>query len=189
MERLLQYINSIYPLSTEIIEALGRNLKTKNYSKKEFVLKEGQTCKNIYFIEKGLLRCFYIKGAKEVSTWFMKEGDMVISVESFFKQQPSYESIQVLEDCVLYSMQYEDLQEMYHQFPAFNFPARKITEDYYVLSEQRLNSLRMQRASERYKFLLENHAELLKRVPSKYLSSYLSITEETLSRMKSKVMI
>ena len=187
MESLLQYINSIYPLSEEIKEALSQSLKRKTFSRKEFILKEGQICKNIYFIEKGLLRCFYIKGAKEVSTWFMKEGDMVISVESFFKQQPSFESIQVLEDCILYSMQYEDLQELYYKFPVFNFPARKITEDYYVLSEQRLNSLRMQRASERYKFLLENHTELIKRVPSKYLSSYLSISEETLSRMKSKV--
>jgi CRP/FNR family transcriptional regulator, anaerobic regulatory protein len=187
MESLLQYINSIYPLSTEIIQALSQKLRKKIAKRKEFLLREGQICKSIFFIEKGLLRCFYIKGAKEVSTWFMKEGDMVISVESFYKQQPSYESIQALDDCILYSMEYEDLQEMYHMYPTFNFNARKVTEDYYALSEQRLYSLRMQRASDRYKFLLERHADLIKRVPSKYLSSYLGITEETLSRIKSKI--
>jgi CRP-like cAMP-binding protein len=187
MEMLMQYINSIYPLSTEVKETLSQHLKRKEFKRKEFILKEEQICKSIYFIEKGLLRCFYIKGAKEVSSWFMKEGDMVISVESFFKQQPSYEAIQVLEDCILYSLEYENLQEMYRKFPEFNFPARKITENYYALSEQRLYSLRMQRASERYKFLLEKHAELIKRVPSKYLSSYLGISEETLSRIKSKI--
>jgi CRP-like cAMP-binding protein len=129
MESLLQYIHSIYPLSSELRENLVDNLKRKEFSRKEFLLDAGQVCRRIYFIEKGLLRCFYIKGAKEVCSWLMKEGDLVISVESFFKQRPSYESIQALEDCIIYSMEYEDLQEMYYKFPEFNFAGRKITEN------------------------------------------------------------
>lgn len=189
MQDLIEYINSIYPVSMEIKEALAQELKRKVFCKKDFILKEGQTCKSIYFIEKGLLRCFYIKGSKEVCTWFMKEGDMVISVESFFNQKPGYESIQVLEDCVLYSLQYDELQNLYKKFPEFNFVGRRITETYYSLSEQRLYSLRMQKASERYHYLLRNHSELIKRVPSKFLASYLGIALETLSRMKHKIII
>jgi hypothetical protein len=116
----------------------------------------------------------------------MKEGDLIISVESFYQQKPSYESIQALEDCTLISQQYNELQEMYKRFLELNFIARVLTEKYYNLSEQRLYSIRMLRASERYKFLLDNYPELIQRVPSKYLASYLSVTEETLSRIKSK---
>lgn len=117
----------------------------------------------------------------------MKEGDLIISVESFFQQKPSYESIQALEECTLISITYDELQYIYKTYPELNFIARVLTEKYYALSEQRLYSMRMQRAHERYKFLMDNFSELIKRVPSKYLSSYLSISEETLSRIKSKI--
>lgn len=189
MKQLFLYINSIYPLSDDIQKHLVLNLKRRVLSKKDFLLKEGQTCKSINFIEQGLLRCFYIKEAKEVSTWFMKEGDMVISVESFYNQRPGNENIQALEDTIVYSMDYEILQSMYHMFMEFNFIGRSLTEKYYELCEQRIYSLRMQPAIERYLYLLNNHPELIKRVPSKFLASYLGIAMETLSRMKHKLII
>jgi hypothetical protein len=117
----------------------------------------------------------------------MKEGNLIISVESFFKQIPSYESMQLLEDCTLIGIGYDELQDMYNRFPEMNFIGRVLTEKYYTLSEQRLYSIRMLRALDRYKFVMNNFPELIQRVPSKYLSSYLSVSEETLSRIKSKM--
>lgn len=76
---------------------------------------------------------------------------------------------------------------MYKTYPELNFIARVLTEKYYVLSEQRLYSLRKKRARERYEYLIDNFPELIQRVPSKYLASYLSVSEETLSRIKSKI--
>src|SRR5437868_3676657 len=102
MEELLKFLNSINPLSQHLIEYLARNLKTKNLRKKDFLLKKGHISRDIYFINKGLLRCFYIIDDKEVSSWFMKEGDIIVSVESFFRQIQSYEFIQALDHCVLY---------------------------------------------------------------------------------------
>ena len=116
----------------------------------------------------------------------MKENDIIISVESFFRQTKSIESIQALEETVLYSISYNELQYIYRQFPEFNFIARVLTEKYYTLSEQRLYSIRMQRSHERYQYLLDHFPELIQRVPAKYLASYLGITEETLSRIRSK---
>lgn len=117
----------------------------------------------------------------------MKEGDMIISVESFFKQQPSYENIQALEELDVLALKYSELQLMYHKFPEFNFIARVLTEKYYTLSEQRLFSLRMQRALERYEYIMEHHPDIIKRVSSGYIASYLGITLETLSRIKHHV--
>jgi CRP-like cAMP-binding protein len=184
MEELLQYLNLICPLSKYLCEHLSSVLKNKKYFKKDFLLKEGHISDKIFFIESGLARCFYSQHEKEVCSWFMKEQDCIISVESFFQQKPSYENIQALEDTNTYDIDYNELQFIYQNFPEFNFIGRVLTEKYYALSEQRLYSLRMQNATERYHFLMEHYPELIQRVPAKYLASYLSIAEETLSRNK-----
>lgn len=185
MEALLKYLESIYPMSDGCKEKLASILKLKELPKKELLLRAGHICQHIYFIQKGLLRCYYYRNDVEICSWFMKEGDVIVSVESFFKQAVSYESIQALEDCELYYIHYKELQEIYRTFPEFNFIARVLTEKYYCLSEQRLYSLRMMRAHERYDYLLEFHPELVLRVSSKYIASYLGITPEMLSKIKS----
>ncbi len=187
MKQLFDQLNVIYPMSQNLQEYLLNQLKYFSVRKRDFLLQEGEICKSICFIEKGLVRCFYNREEKEVSSWFMTEGHFIISVESFFKQKPGYENIQTMENCKLLSINYNELQYIYKNYLEFNFIARVLTENYYALSEQRLYSLRMQRATDRYKFLLVNHPEFIQRVPSKFLSSYLSITEETLSRIKSKL--
>ena len=184
MKELLAFLNSIYPLSQSAREYLIQNLKEIEIPKKKFLLKQGRICHNIYFVEKGLLRCFYTKNDKEVNSWFMKEHDVIFSVESFLNQTPSYENIQVLEDSILHYITYDELQYLYNNCPEFNFIGRVVTEEYYKLSEQRLYSLRMQKANERYNFMMNNFPHIILRVPSKYIASYLGITEETLSRIR-----
>jgi CRP-like cAMP-binding protein len=185
MEQLLAYLQSIHPLSTDLVAYLGTVLKTKKLAKREMLLGEQQICKNIYFVSRGLVRCYYLLDATEVSSWFMKEGDVIVSVESFYTQKPSDEIMQALEECELYYISYDELQYVYKHYPEFNFIGRVLIEKYYILSERRLFSLRMQKASERYRYLLDYHPELILRVPSKFLASYLGITEETLSRIRS----
>ncbi|HEX8333454.1 MAG TPA: Crp/Fnr family transcriptional regulator, partial [Segetibacter sp.] len=101
-------------------------------------------------------------------------------------QRESYESIQALEDCIVYYISYEELQFVYRNFPEFNYIGRVLLERYYMLSEQRLYSLRMQRSQERYDYLLEHFPELILRVPAKFLASYLGITEVTMSKIKAR---
>jgi CRP-like cAMP-binding protein len=186
MLRFLQFLNSIYPLSEQHVQHLSKVLKTQTFAKKSFLLKTGQICNHIYFIETGLARCFYIKDGIEISSWFMKEGDMIISVESFLSQKESHEAIQALEDMIVHYVSYEELQFIYKNFLEFNIIGRVLTEKYYTLSEQRLFSLRMMRAQERYDFMSKNHQELIQRVPSLHIASYLGITKETLSRIRAR---
>ena len=120
MNELITFLDTICPLSSELKEHLRLILKTKTFLKKDFLLRAGHICQNISFIEKGLFRCFYAHGENEVSSWFMKEGDVIISVESFFKQVASYESIQALEDCTVYYISYEQLMHAYIIFVEFN---------------------------------------------------------------------
>lgn len=184
MKELIAYLNSIYPLSEKAKDYLLEHLKNIEVPKKKFILKKGRVCYNIYFVQSGLLRCFYIKSDKEINSWFMKESDVIISVESFFNQSPSYENIQALEDCILYYIEYNELQYLYNNCLEFNFVGRVLIEKYYKLSEQRLYSLRMQKAVEKYSFIMNHFPQIIQRVPSKYIASYLGITEETLSRIR-----
>lgn len=98
MEELTVLINSIYPVSQELRDHLLRVVKAKTVYKKEFLLKAGKVSHSLCFIQKGLLRAYYIKGSTQVSAWFMTDGDFIVSIESFYEQKESYESIQALED-------------------------------------------------------------------------------------------
>lgn len=186
MEELLHYLNSIHPLSEKFKEYLAEHLKTKKLSKKDFLLKSGHVNREMFFISRGLLRCFYMIDDKEVSSWFMKEGDVAISVKSFYQQAESNENIQALEDSLLHYITSDELHFLYRTFPEVNIVARVLTEKYYTLSEERLYAMRLQKSIDRYNYLRENHGELILRVPSKFIASYLGITEVTLSNIKSK---
>lgn len=186
MQELLLYLNSIHPLTAELQEHLTLILKPKQFSKKDYLLKAGHICRNICFIKKGLMRCFYLKDQHEVCSWFMKEGDVIVSVESFFNQTESYEYIQAIENSEIYCINHQQLEYIYRAYPEFNFVSRILLQKYYTMSEQRLYSLRMQRSRERYDYLMQNHPELILRVPAKYIASYLGITEVTMSKVKAR---
>lgn len=183
---ILSILTQIHPVSQELQNAIASNIKSKSFKRKEFLLKAGQVCQNMWFIESGLVRCFYDKDDKEVCSWFMKEGDFIISVQSFFNQQASYETVQALEDTVVHYITYQQLHELYLSFPEFNIHGRVLTQRYYALCEDRLYAIRMHTAAERYAYLLQNYQELIKRVTNTDIASYLGITLPTLSRLKSK---
>lgn len=184
--QLIAYLHSIHPLSPALREHLHEIIKMTEIKKRDKLLRPGQVCTNIYFIEKGLFRCSYIEHFKEVCVWFMKEKDVIVSVNSFFRQTPGYQTIQAMEDSRIYSISHRELQHIYQQYPEFNFTGRLLTEKYYALSEERLQLTRIQRVEERYTQFLKAYPELPERVPTKYIASYLGTTLETLSRIKKK---
>jgi len=187
MEALLQFLNSVYPLSNECKDHLVKILRIKELTRKDFLLKEGQVSKEVCFIEKGLLRCFYIKDGIEVSRWFMREGDVIFSISSFYDQVSSFEYIQALEDCFLYYITWEELEYIYKTFLEFNYVGRELTKKYHKLWDRQLYYIQMQSAEERYRWLLNEHPELPLRVPAKHIASWLDITEVTFSKIKRKV--
>jgi len=178
-------ISQYITISPELRSDLDSKLKCDTYHKRSHLLKEGQVSNHLYFVTKGLLRAYSItdKG-DEVNSWFMQENDFLISVRSFYTRLPSLETIEVLEDCEVISIHYNDLMELYSKHTAFNIVGRVLTEKYYCESEIRLSFMRGHSAAYRYKMLLKNYPELIKRVPNKYLASYLGMTEFTLSRIK-----
>jgi CRP/FNR family transcriptional regulator, anaerobic regulatory protein len=161
MEKLLAFLHQIFPLPEGLRAYLSVTLKSRTIARKDFLLLEGQVCREIYFIEQGLVRSFYTRGKRDVTAWFMKEGDVVISINSFFGQRPSADNIQALEETTVQYVSYEELEYMYRQFLTFNVNGRKVLTHYYLQSEARATSMR---AKERYEWLLDNQPDLLHRV-------------------------
>lgn len=187
MGKLIELTKQLWPsMSREFEDVLRSSLVREEVSKKQLILKEGQTAHRMHFVEQGCLRGYYLKGGEEINSWFMKEGDFVISIVSFYTQTPSEEIIETLEDCVLWSISYQRLHQLYLQYPEFNRVGRLLTEHYYVLSEQRTQNLRKKTADERYRQLVTSFPDISNRVPLKFIASYLGISFETLSRLRAK---
>jgi CRP/FNR family transcriptional regulator, anaerobic regulatory protein len=188
-DKLLSYLSVWYPLNNELRAWLRQTLKLRQLRRKELLLRAGEVSDCICFVANGLLRAYHVPDTGEDTTvWFMKEGDIAISVKSFYEQTASAEYIEALEPTVLLYISYAELQEAYARFPDFNVLGRLITERYYILSEERLLCIRNKRAIERYRFLLHHHPDIIERAPDKYIASYLDISKGTLCRLKHGVL-
>jgi len=185
VEELFILLNSIYPLPEEVKEHLKEILKWKQLSQGEYLLKAGHFCEHVYFVKKGLLRSYYLKDNKtEVNNWFMKQGDVVYAVRSFLLQIPSDEYIQVLEDAEFFYISQWELEKIYEEHIIFNIHGRKLTQKYYLLSEERSFIMRMNYARERYDYLFTHYPDLVNAIPDKDLATYLGVRPVTISRIR-----
>ncbi|RXK87154.1 Crp/Fnr family transcriptional regulator [Filimonas effusa] len=184
MESLLTRLHAIQTMSADLETYLRAHVQTKQVNKNEYILRANTISRHIFFVEYGLFRCFYEVGDQEISSWFMKEQDIIIAVSSFFKQESSNESIQALEPALVHYISYDHLQQIYLKFPEFNIHGRLLTEKYYIQCDERLFAIRGNTAAERYAFIMKKHPEMILRIPSKFLASYLDISVYTLSRLR-----
>ena len=174
------------PELTAAIEGLAR---PEQWVKGQLLLQPGRVARRVYYLETGLVRGYSLVNGREVSSWFMREGDFVISIASFFTQAPTEEFLELLEDGSGFSLSYDDLQQLYRTLPAFNFHGQVLTEQYYVLSELRAQHLRSRPAAERYAQLLRDFPSVFQRVAVQHIASHLGMAPETLSRLRSKSLI
>lgn len=181
---LFSFVSTIQVPTPALAEAIASCLRKESFLKKTLLLKEGLVCDRLYFIEKGFVRAYYYKHEQEITSWFMQENEMIISVYSFFNQQPALENIETIEDSTLISISFDDLQRLYRLYPEFNFIGRVMAERYYCLSEERLMTMRMQSTQEKFDTLLRSHPEIMSRAALKHIASYLGMKPETLSRLR-----
>lgn len=184
---LLQTLNLIRPLSARLQERFSECVREEILPRKHMLQRQGETARRIYFIISGMARAYYVdNNEKQCTTWFMKQGDLMISVYSFFTQRPAPENIELLEESRLQFMSWSQLQAIYADFPEFNYHGRIMTEKYYIESEQRAILLRNSTAFERYQLLLQTHPDILQRVSLRTIATHLNVSHEALCRIRAR---
>jgi CRP-like cAMP-binding protein len=169
-------------------EEIKKNLSIRDWHKGETLIREGHYHPNMYFLQKGAARGYYIKDGTEVNTWFAFENELVGSFQNYLNN-PSQESIELLENCRLVVIHLAPLQKLLSfNIQVSNF-VRLIVEEYTAFLEERVFGLQFMSSMERYLYLLEHEPETLRRVSLTHLSSYLGITRETLSRLRAKILL
>lgn len=186
MEHLLNHIKKYYALSEEAQQALQDCMKKSLFNKNEFILTQGQICRHLYFVEKGALRGFYHLDGKEITHWFGFENDFVTSFHSFITGEAAIESIQLLESTTCWSISKETLMGLFNDHHEIERLVRIIYEKYYIRLEERYVNAQFKNASERYEDLMQQTPYIVERVPLGYIASFLGISQETLSRVRSK---
>ena len=156
----------------------------KKFAKGEKILSEGETCQNIYWIVKGLVRQYYYKNNKDLTEYMAVENTIVMSIESLFKEKPSTQIIQALEPTLIYALPKAELEAVAMKSVNIQILFRKILEESLIISQQRADMLRFESAQDRYQKLVKSSPQLVLRAPLVYIASYLQMTPETLSRVR-----
>ncbi|MCO4292789.1 Crp/Fnr family transcriptional regulator [Solitalea sp. MAHUQ-68] len=185
--KLEDILRSIYDLRDASLNKLIERISPARFPKGHRLFNTGKIETDLYFISKGMARAFLNTEAHEITFWFGKEGDTVLSYNSYIHNKPGYETIELLEDSELYRLKTVDLMELYNEDIHISNWGRKLAEYELVKTEERLISRQFKTAIERYKELIERQPELIQRVQLGYIASYLGVSQVTLSRIRAEI--
>lgn len=170
----------------DILESI---LEPVKYGKGEMILTEGEVCRGISYIEKGLVRQFYNKNGKEVTEHLGVDHTIFMCIESLFKEEPSRLQVEALEATLVYILPKSKLEAAAIRNVNIQMLYRKILEESLIQSQVHADLMRFETAPNKYKRLCELSPQVVLRAPLTYIASYLQMTPETLSRIRSGVLL
>jgi CRP-like cAMP-binding protein len=187
LTRFRKKLESFAPLSDADFSLWATTMQEKQLGKGEVLLKEGQVCRQYYFICKGFVRTFCLENGIEVNVNFFFEDDLVCDFDSFRNETPSKYYLVCMEDTiVLYAQKSEALPVFQSNISYYNFLFR-FFQLLYLAESEHSNSFKLMSPDDRYRFLLEHKPQFLQRIPLTHLASYLGISRETLTRIRKKM--
>lgn len=170
----------------DILEGI---LEPVKYGKGEMILTEGEVCRGISYIEKGLVRQFYHKNGKEVTEHLGVDHTIFMCIESLFKEEPTLLQVEALEATLVYILPKSKLEAAAIRNVNIQMLYRKILEESLIQSQVHADLMRFETAPNKYKRLCELNPQVVLRSPLTYIASYLQMTPETLSRIRSGVLL
>ena len=176
-------IPSFATLSDEERRALSDILVVQKVRKKQMVVKDGQ----VFYVCKGLLRQFYFKNGREITEHFTCEGNIAYCIESIFKNKPSHLMMEALENSELCLIPYAGLVELSLLYKGIAEWLRHFLENNLILHQVKADSWRFESARERYERFLREFPTVAGRASVNDMASYLLMTPESLSRVRSAV--
>jgi CRP-like cAMP-binding protein len=157
---------------------------TRHFDKKKIITHAGEVENYFNFIKKGLVRKYFMKGKEEINTQISFEGHIIHAQESFHTRTPSDYFIETIEPTTLISITFDDLEKIYASSKKMEHLGRLVVTEAMVLKDRWQSQLVMLTPKERFIKFVNRHSELMRRVPQKFLASYLNIKPETFSRFK-----
>lgn len=160
-------------------------LKHQEVAKKGFILKEAQLCRNISFVNSGIVRSYYAgKDGKESTIMFALQDWWVTDMYCFINQLPAMLHIEAVEHSSILQLQKNDLDKLYIKVPKFERFFRIIMQNAYIREQLRIIQNLSLTAEERYHHFLEKYPQVAKQVTQKQIASYLGVTPEFLSMVR-----
>jgi CRP-like cAMP-binding protein len=187
---IFKHLEEKVRLTQEEKEVIKTFFKPKKLKKKQFIVVEGHVCTYLTFVSKGLLKSYHSddKGNEHINQ-FSPEGWWTSDMSSFFSGGISFYSIDALEDSEVLIITREDFENLTIEVPVMDRYFRLLFQNSLITKERRLISSHTHTAEEKYRHLVENNPDLMKRIPQNLLASYLGLSPETLSRLKKNVII
>lgn len=180
-------IDQILILPPSSKEKLKLHITEISYPKYFCLMEADKVIPYTYFIKKGIVRAYASTEENDITFWFGSEGETAISMKSFVENKPGYESIELLEDCEFYRMETDNLRALFNEDIHIANWGRRFAERELIKTEELIISRQFKTASERYKDLMRDKPNLLKRVQLGHIASYLGITQVSLSRIRAEI--
>ena len=179
-------LTGIYPLPKESIEKI-ESLADKIYvDRNKEIISADRVCHDVFFVAKGIVRAFYYGKGREITFWIGAEGSVAVSMQSYINGRAGYETIETLEDCILFRLDGSVLQSLYTTDIHIANWGRKFAEKEILKTEKNLIPQLFTTGKERYENLLKEQPELLNRISLENIASYIGITPVSLSRIRSE---
>ncbi|MGD1843035.1 MAG: Crp/Fnr family transcriptional regulator [Thermonemataceae bacterium] len=179
------YISNYISIPEEDWQEIISCLTRKQYKSNTLILEEGKVCKKLYFLETGFLRYFTNQDGNDITKYFTEAPYCFTSQRSFTNNTPAEDSIEVLEDAIIWEMPQSDAFNLL-RLPSWSEFVRKLIQEVQFYTEQILTAIQNKTAEERYVQMIEENNIILQKTPLKHIASYLGIAPQSLSRIRKK---
>lgn len=184
---LFNYCSQLVSFTREEQQIIESYFSVRQVPKKFTLIQNGKIARELYFINKGLLRLYYTKDTEDITAFIFREHLFASSYDSFLRQAPSIQGLDTLEDSELLVITYDDLNTLYKKVPRMETLARKIAEQRFINAQLILSSYILDSPEERWKKFEATNGDLLLRVPHHMIASFLGITPVSLSRIRKRL--
>ena len=176
-------------MTHEELDVLESILVPRKYAKNEMILREGEVCRDIFYLDRGLIRQFYFKKGKELTEHLGIDHTIFMCIESLFREEPTKLQVQALEPSYVFALPKADLERVALHNVNIQLLYRKILEESLIISQVHADLVRFETAQDRYKRLCKMSPQLVLRAPLNFIANYLQMTPETLSRVRSSTLL